>query len=151
AENARLRQQVILDESAVQENVELNNQLQYHAPPAAADFDQVHAVVMTNPQNAIDQSGTIGAGGSGGIRVGTRVVSPRGGLVGTVDRLFGHVGHVTLLTDNQSAVTALDLTSPTAVGIIQPGGGGSDVLVMDLVSKAKYVAQGDTIITAGSI
>jgi rod shape-determining protein MreC len=151
AENAKLREQVILDESALQENVQLRDQLHYRAPPAAADFDQVHTVVMTKPLDAIDQSITIGAGSSDGLRVGSVVVAPRGGLVGTVDRLFAHQAHVTLLTDNQSAVTALDLTNPTAVGIIQPGGGGSDVLVMDLVSKAKNVAEGDTIVTAGSI
>jgi len=151
AENQKLRQQVIIDESALQENVQLKNQLHYRAPPAAADFDQVHAVVLTKPLNAIDQSVTIGAGRSDGLREGSVVVSPTGGLVGTVDRTFAHVAHVTLLTDNQSAVTAMDLTSPTAVGIIQPGGGGSDVLVLDLVSKAKYVAANDTIITAGSI
>ena len=151
AENARLRRQVILEESAVQENVQLRNQLHYHGPPRASDFDQVNAVVMTKPLNAIDQSVTIGAGSSDGLRLGSVVVSPTGGLVGTVDRLFSHVAHVTLLTDNQSAVTAMDLTNPTAVGIIQPGGGGSDVLVLDLVSKAKYVSEGDTIVTAGSI
>ena len=153
AQVARLRAQVILDESALQENVQLKDQLRYHGPPTIANFDRVNAVVLTNPQNAIDQSVTIGAGSQDGLAPGSVVVSPTGGLVGTVDRVFAHVAHVTLLTDNQSAVTALDYTSPTAVGIIQPsgGGGGSSALVLDLVSKSKYVAAGDTIITAGSI
>ena len=148
----KLRAQVIQDESAVQENVHLKDQLRYHGPPSVANFDRVNAVVLTNPQNAIDQSVTIGAGSADGLRSGSVVVSSSGGLVGTVDRAFPHVAHVTLLTDNQSAVTAIDLTSPTAVGIIQPGGGGnSDVLVLDLVSKSKYIGVGDTIITAGSL
>ena len=151
AENAQLRRQVIQDESAVQENVQLKNELNYLGPPSVADFDRVHAVVLTHPLNAIDQSVTIGAGSTNGIRAGSVVVSPTGGLVGTVDRTFAHVAHVTLLTDNQSAVTAIDLTYPTAVGIIQPGGGGSDVLVLDLVSKTKFVGVADTIITAGSL
>ena len=147
----KLRAQVIQDESAVQENVHLKDQLRYHGPPSVANFNQINAVVLTNPQNAIDQSVTIGAGSDDGLAQGNVVVSSSGGLVGTVDRAFPHVAHVTLLTDNQSAVTAIDLTSPTAVGIIQPGGGGSDVLVLDLVSKTKPVAVGDTIITAGSL
>ena len=147
----QLRAQVIQDESAVQENVQLKDQLRYHGPPSVANYNRVNAVVLTNPQNAIDQSVTIGAGSGDGLAPGNVVVSSSGGLVGTVDRTFSHVAHVTLLTDNQSAVTAIDLTSPTAVGIIQPGGGGSDVLVLDLVSKTKYVAVGDTIITAGSL
>jgi rod shape-determining protein MreC len=150
AQIAELRRQRIHDESAVQENVQLRSELQYVGPPSVANFDRVNAVVLTNPQNAIDESVTIGAGTANGIRAGSVVVSPTGGLVGTVDRAFAHVAHVTLLTDNQSAVTAIDLTNPTAVGIIQPGGGGSDVLVLDLVSKTKFVGVSDTIITAGS-
>ena len=151
AEVEKLRQQVIQDESAVQQNVNLKSQLHYHGPPSVANFDRVHTVVLTNPQDAIDQTVTIGAGADDGLAQGNVVVSPTGGLVGTVDRVFAHVAHVTLLTDNESAVTAIDLTYPTAVGIIEPGGGGNDVLMLDLVSKTKYVAVGDTIITAGSI
>jgi rod shape-determining protein MreC len=149
----KLRTQLILDESALQENVHLKAQLNYHGPPSVANFDRVSAVVLTNPQNAIDQSVTIGAGSHDGLAVGSVVVAPSGGLVGTVDRVFADVAHVTLLTDNQSAVTAIDLTSPTAVGIIQPSGrgSGSSALVLDLVAKSKNVAAGDTIITAGSI
>ena len=151
AQNARLRQQLIIDESALQENVQLRDQLHYRGPPSVQDFAKVHAVVNTNPQNAIDESVTIGAGIDDGVRAGSVVVAPRGGLVGVVDRAFAHVARVTLLTDNQSAVTAIDLTSPTAVGIIQPGGGGSNVLVLDLVAQSKVVDVGDTIITAGTL
>jgi rod shape-determining protein MreC len=151
AQNAQLREQVILDESALQENVQLKDQLHYRGPPSVADFAQVHAAVLTKPLNAIDESVTIDAGANDGVRTGSVVVAPTRGLVGTVDKTFSQVAHVTLLTDNRSAVTATDLTSPAAVGIIQPGGGGSDVLVLDLVPKAKNVAGGDTIITAGSL
>jgi rod shape-determining protein MreC len=48
-------------------------------------------------------------------------------------------------------VTATDLTYPAAVGVIQRGGGGSDVLVLDLVSKGDFVGIGDTVITAGTL
>jgi rod shape-determining protein MreC len=91
-------------------------------------------------------------GTNDGVHAGDVVIDPvTGGLVGTVDRAFSGVASVTLLTDTQSAVTSVDLTSPTAIGIIQPGGGGSDALVLDLVSKEKVVNKGDTIITAGSL
>jgi rod shape-determining protein MreC len=116
------------------------------------DFRQVHASVMVNPQNAIDQSVAITVGTNDGVHAGDVVIDPvTGGLVGTVDHAFTGVAHVTLLTDPQSAVTSVDLMSPTAVGIIQPGGGGSDALVLDLVSKSKVIREGDTIITAGSL
>ena len=147
-----LRQQLTLDEGAVQQNVQLRRALDYKGLPTIVDFRQVHASVSVNPQNAIDQSVGITVGTNDGVRAGDVVIDPVSeGLVGTVDRAFPSVASVTLLTDTQSAVTSVDLTSPTAVGIIQPGGGGSDALVLDLVAKSKVVREGDTIITAGSL
>jgi rod shape-determining protein MreC len=150
-----LRRQAIQDESALQENVQLRAALQYRGPASIANFRQVHAAVQTNPQNAIDQSVTIAAGSQDGVAVGDVVVAPTGGqsggLVGTVDRVAANVARVTLLTDDQSRVTAADLTSPTAIGIVKRGGGGSDVLILDRVLKQKAVRVGDTIITAGTL
>jgi rod shape-determining protein MreC len=148
----KLRQQVIQDESAVQENVQLKAQLRYKGPPSIADFRRVGAAILTNPQSPIDQSVTIAAGARDGLRAGNVVVDPSTrGLVGTVDRVWSSVARVTLLTDGQSGVTATDLTYPSAVGVIQRGGGGSDVLVLDLVSKGDFVGIGDTVITAGTL
>jgi rod shape-determining protein MreC len=150
-----LRRQAIQDESALQENVQLRAALQYRGPASIANFRQVHAAVQTNPQNAIDQSVTIAAGSQDGVSAGDVVVAPTGGqsggLVGTVDRVAANVARVTLLTDDQSRVTAADLTSPTAIGIVKRGGGGSDVLILDRVLKQKAVRVGDTIITAGTL
>jgi rod shape-determining protein MreC len=145
-----LRQQLSLDEGAVQQNVQLKAALNYHGLPSIKDFTQVHAMVSVNPQN-IDQSVEITTGTNDGVRAGNVVIDPvSGGLVGTVERAVPSVARVTLLTDSQSAATAIDLTNPTAVGMIRPGGGGSDALVLDLVSKQKVIREGDTIITAGS-
>ncbi len=147
-----LRQQVIQDESAVQENVQLKAHLRYHGPPSVRDFDRVGAAILTNQQSPIDQSVTIAAGTSSGVAAGSVVVDPStGGLVGTVDRARSSVARVTLLTDGQSAVTATDLTYPSAIGVVTRGGGGSDVLVLDSVSKSAYVGIGDTVITAGRL
>ena len=79
------------------------------------------------------------------------VVITTEGLVGTVSRVFAHVARVMLLTDEQSAVTARDLTVPTAIGVVQRGNGATAVLAMDLVSKTKHVGIGDTIVTNGSL
>jgi rod shape-determining protein MreC len=147
-----LQQQLSLDEGAVQQNVQLKAALNYRGLPSIKNFRRVNASVAVNPQSAIDQSVAITAGTNDGVRAGDVVIDPvTGGLVGTVDRAFPSVARVTLLTDSQSAATSIDLTSPTAVGIIQPGGGGSDALVLDLVSKSKVVREGDTIVTAGSL
>ena len=148
---ADLRQQLILDEGALQENVQLKAALNYHGPASIVNFHQVRAAVAVNPQNAIDQSVEIAAGSHDGVHVGNVVVASSGGLVGTVSRVAGGVSRVTLLTDDQSAATAADLTHPSAVGVIKRGGGGSDVLILDRVSKNENVNVGDTIITAGTI
>jgi rod shape-determining protein MreC len=150
-ENQQLQQKLIFDEQAVQENVQLRAQLDFKGVPGLDKFNRVNTEVQTNPQNAIDQSVTIAAGSSSGIAAGDVVVSPAGGLVGIVDKTFSGVSRVTLLTDEQSSVTSTDLTSPTAIGEVHRGGGGSTVLVLDRVPKAKYVGVGDKVITAGSL
>lgn len=145
-----LRQQLSLDEGAVQQNVQLKAALDYKGLPSLASFRRVNAAVAVNPQSAVNQSVAITAGTKDGVSVGNVVIDPvTGGLIGTVDRAVGSMSRVTLLTDPQSAATAIDLTSPTAVGIIQPGGGGSDALSLNLVPKSKVVLVGDTIVTAG--
>jgi rod shape-determining protein MreC len=157
SENTRLRRQVhdlqqklIYDEQAVQENVQLRTQLEFRGAPSIADFDRVNTEVLTNPQSSLDQSVTIAAGATSGIAAGDVVISPSGGLVGLVDQAWSSIARVTLLTDEQSSVTATDLTSPTAVGEVHRGG-GSGVLVLDRVPKAKYVGVGDRVITAGTL
>jgi rod shape-determining protein MreC len=154
AENARLRNELILDESAVYQNVQLKKALEYRGPPSIASFHRINAEVLTNPQTPIDQSVTIAAGSNDGVAQGDVVVEPTpagpGGLVGTVTRVWAGVARVTLLIDTSSHVSASDLTSPSAIGIVSSGGGGN-VLIFDRVSKSKHVAVGDTIVTSGTI
>ena len=150
-ENAALQQQVLLDEQAIQENVQLRAQLDFKGAPGLDQFNRVHTEVLSNPQSSIDQSVTIAAGKSDGVSPGDVVIVPGGGLVGLVDKAFANISRVTLLTDEQSSVTATDLTSPTAVGEVHRGGGGSDVLVLDRVPKSKFVGVGDKVITAGTL
>jgi rod shape-determining protein MreC len=142
---------------AVQQNVQLQKALDYHGPPSVADFRKVNAEVLANPQSASAQTVTIAAGSGAGVVPGSVVVEPTGGpdatgaLIGVVDKVEHDVSRVVLLTDSSSSVTATDLTSPAVVGALRPGGGGSDVLILDRVPKQPYVRVGDTIITAGDI
>lgn len=150
-QNATLRQALINDEQAIQENVQLQQQLQFKGPPAVADFGRVSTEVLIYPQNSIEQTVTIAAGSSSGVAANDVVLAPNGALVGIVDRVWNGVARVRLLTDQESSVTATDLTSPTANGEVHVGGGGSGVLVLDRVPKSKYVGVGDQIITAGTL
>jgi rod shape-determining protein MreC len=157
AQVADLQRQLILDEGAVQENAQLRNALNYHGPPSVTDFDHINASVLVNPQGAIDESVIISVGSSQGVLKGSVVVEPTGGpegtggLVGTVARVFSDESRVTLLTDSDSAVTATDLTNPSVIGVVRRGGGSSDVLILDRVSKQPFVRAGATIITAGTV
>jgi rod shape-determining protein MreC len=158
SENAKLKKQVdalraqlVLDESALQENVLLRQQLQYKGPPSLANFDRRNAAVLANPQSAFDESITVAAGTADGVHAGYPVIDARGGLVGTIDRAEKGVSRVTLLTDGQSAVTATDLNNPAAVGLVRRGGGSGDTLILDRVPKAPNVEVGDIVITAGSL
>jgi len=55
---------------------------------------------------------------------------------------------VTLLTDETSAVSALDLRT-NAAGIVRHGIAGGEALVLDRVTKEDVVRAGDVVITAG--
>jgi rod shape-determining protein MreC len=157
AQNEALRRELILDEGALQENVQLRKALNYQGPPSIADYDKVHTSVVANSQSTLEESVVIGAGKSDGVQLGSVVVEPLGGpdgtgaLVGTVDRVTSHASRVTLLTDSGSAVTATDVTNPQVIGAVRRGGGSSDVLILDRVPKRPVVRVGDTIVTAGSL
>ena len=157
AQVADLQSRLILDEGAIQENVQLRKALDYHGPPSVTGFERVDAAVLAHPQSAIDQSVTISVGTSQGVVAGSVVVEPTGGsdrigaLVGTVDRAFSNVARVTLLTDTESAVTATDLTNTRVGGAVRRGSGSGDTLILDRVPKPAVVHAGDTIITAGTL
>jgi rod shape-determining protein MreC len=146
---ASLQREVINAKTAESQNAVLRRELNYHGPPSTRDFVQVHAEVMVNPQNALGESVVVSAGSSAGIRTGDVVVTPDG-LVGTVARTTGGSSLVRLITDEQSAVTATDVTHPASVGLISSGS-GSSVLSFDLVPKTEVVNTGDTIITSGTL
>jgi rod shape-determining protein MreC len=156
-EIASYQQQVIHDEGAVQQNVQLTAALNYHGPPSVANFGKVYAGVVANPQSAIEESVTIDAGSGDGVQVGDVVVEPTGSpdgtgaLIGTVDLVTHNVSRVLLLTDDDSAVTATDLSNSSVIGSVRPGGSNGSTLILDRVPKQPSVQVGDTIITAGSL
>jgi rod shape-determining protein MreC len=148
AENEQLKQQVIQNESALQENVRLKSLLNYRNSPAfPQEYDGVAAEVMSQPSRAFDQTIVVSAGSDDGVAVDAPVVTADG-LVGTVTRVTASAARVRLLTDESSAVSALDLRTG-ASGIVEHGQSG-DSLVLSRVSKKEVVHEGDEIITAGT-
>jgi rod shape-determining protein MreC len=152
-ENEGLRRQLVLNESALQENVELRNALDYKSAPTLKDFRLVAAQVVVSPPSQFDQQVVIAAGSADGLAENDVVVAPEGrgsaGLVGQVTKVFRDIAGVTLITDEDSAVRATVLTNPSAVGILRHGS-GTDTLILDRVSKVPNVRLHDVIMTAGS-
>ena len=147
AENELLRQQVIQNESALQQNVVLRQLLEYRDSPSfPADYEGVAAEVIVQPASAFEQEIIVSAGSNEGIEVNAAVVTADG-FVGTVTRVTDTAARVRLLTDESSAVSAVDLRT-RAAGVVMHGQSGN-ALVLERVSKREVVHVGDEIVTAG--
>jgi rod shape-determining protein MreC len=147
AENELLQQQVIQNESALQQNVQLKRLLVYREGPSfPADYDGVAAEVIARPASAFEQEIVVTAGSNDGVRLNAAVVTADG-FVGTVTKVTSGAARVRLLTDESSAVSSVDLRT-RASGVVVHGQSG-DSLVLDRVSKKEVVHVGDEIVTAG--
>lgn len=155
SENKRLRsevdqarQQVIQYQSAYQENIQLRKLLRYiDGPRFPTDYSPVAARIISRAPSEFDQQVVMSAGSSSRIRQDTPVVT-NDGLVGRVTDLNAGAAQVTLITDDNSAVPALDQNS-RALGLVRVGQGEGQ-LILDRVPKEMNVQQGDVIVTAGT-
>ena len=148
AENVRLRQLAVQNEFAANEIKQLKELLQFkEGPTFPGDFNPISASVISRPAGAFAQAIIVSAGSADGVEVNAPVVNGDG-LIGLVTRVTTHASRVTLLTDEQSAVSALDAKTDAA-GIVGQGPGIGATLELDNVSKDKEVHVGDTIVTAG--
>lgn len=154
SENERLREQVdlltqrvIQNTNAAQENDDLRRQLHYVGLPRfPQDYRPVPTDVISGAPSEFQQQVGIAAGSSDGIRKDDPVVTADG-LVGKVSAVAGHQAQVTLLTDPNLKVSALDLESKAA-GIVSHGQ-GAGTLTLDRVQKSQTLRPGDTIVTQG--
>ena len=147
AENELLKQRVIANESALQQNVTLKRLLDYREGPTfPADYDGVAAEVIVQPPSPFEQEIVIAAGSKDGVHEDAPVVTADG-FVGTVTRVTEDAARVRLLTDESSAVSAVDVLTG-ASGVVVQGQSG-DSLVLDRVSRKETVRIGDEITTAG--
>ena len=147
AENELLRQQVIANESALQQNVTFKQLLDYREGPTfPTDYDGIAAEVLVGSTSPFEQEIVVAAGSADGVAVDAPVVTGDG-FVGTVTRVTENAARVRLLTDEQSAVSAEDVRTG-ASGVVKPGQSG-DALVLDRVSKKEVVRVGDEVTTAG--
>ena len=147
AENEVLRQKVIQNESALQKNVGLKALLDYvEGPQFPSGYTYVATSVTARPAGAFEQEIVLPVGTDNGVELNAPVLTDDG-LVGQVTRVTEDSSRVTLLTDEGSAVSAVDLVTD-AEGIVEHGQSG-DSLVLNRVSKKAVVNVGDEIITSG--
>jgi rod shape-determining protein MreC len=148
AEIDRLRQQVVQNEAAAQENSQLKSLLKLHDIQRLRNYRQVAARVIAQPPSQFEQQIVVSAGSSSGIRVHSPVVTADG-LVGDVAKVTSDTSLVTLLTDSSSAVSALDPRTGDR-GTIRGGQPSADTLSLENVPIAGTVARGHPIVTAGT-
>jgi len=148
AEVERLRQKLVQSQTAVLQNAELRRLLRFREGPAfPRDYTGVAARIIGRTPGQFEQQVVIAAGSNVRVHVNDPVVTAAG-LVGRVTRVSRRSSRVTLLTDETSAVSALDLKS-NAAGIVRHGVAGGDALVLERVTKENVVEPGDVVITAG--
>ncbi len=146
-ENRELRQRVIQSEFARQELSTLKSLLAYvESPRFPDDFEPTVAEVIGRPAGAFAQAITIAAGSEDGVSVEDPVITGDG-LVGIVTRVFDGTARIQLLTDQEAAVSALDLRTG-ATGIVRHAHGTRETLVLDRVRKQDDIKEGDEIVTA---
>jgi rod shape-determining protein MreC len=154
SENARLRREVdrysslaIQNDTAAQQNAELKRELHYvSSREFPRDYDYVATDVISRAPSEFDQQLTIAAGSSSGIRFEDPVVNADG-LIGLITKVTHDTSQVTLLTDPQLKVSAVDLAT-RASGIVAAGQ-ARGTLILDRVSKAQMLRQNDLIVTQG--
>ncbi|HET7745146.1 MAG TPA: rod shape-determining protein MreC [Gaiellaceae bacterium] len=148
AENRALRQRVIQNAFARQENVYLRKAVNFEdGPRFPNDFNAVTAEVIGRPPGAFTQSIVIAAGANDGVRANDPVVTVDG-LAGLVTRVSSHTARVELLTDQEAAASAIDIRTG-ASGVVRHARGTRETLVLDRVRKEDVVKVGDEIVTAG--
>jgi rod shape-determining protein MreC len=131
---------------AVHENRVLHKILVYESGKRfPEDYRPVNTEIINRPPSEFQQDVGIAAGTSSGIRLHDPVVTPDG-LVGQITAVAKHTALVTLLTDESSAVSALDVRT-RAGGIVQLG--PTSEMNFDRVTKDQVVERGDIVITAG--
>ena len=137
-ELARLRE--------VERDFEQLSQLIKIRPPGPDDVFVAAGVFARDPSNLKDII-AIDRGRDDGLQEGMLVLTPQGSLVGSVTRVLEDVAWVTLITDPDSAVSALIQESRTRGVVV---GAADGTLTMEFVVETADVQAGDLVLTSGS-
>lgn len=153
-ENAKLRREVrdwraqaLVNLAAQKQNDSLKALLNFEQGPSyPKDYRAVNASVISFPSGPFDEQLTISAGANSGVTLLAPVMSADG-LVGHVTNVGPSTARVTLITDPDSSIAAVDLTTKVT-GLIRHGQGST--LILDRVPKEAVVTKGNIIVTEGT-
>jgi len=149
AEVDHLRKRLIKFQSAAQQNVNLRKSLHYISGPSLPrDYTPVTAEIISKPPSSFEQQVIVAAGSANGIHNDDPVVNGDGNLIGKITKTASNQAQVTLLTDEDTAVSAVDIDTG-AEGIVRHGHGPGTTLFLDMVPKAERVVRTNRIVTAG--
>jgi rod shape-determining protein MreC len=144
----RLRKRMIRLQFAAQQNKHLTRSLKYvSGPNIPKDYRPVTTEIISKLPSQFEQRVVIAAGSANGIHTDDPVVTPDG-LVGKVSKVASHQAQVLLLTDEDTAVSAIDVDT-RAEGIVRHGHGPGTTLFLDQVPKSEHVVPNNRIVTAG--
>ena len=148
SELEQLRSQELLNLEKARQEEQIAKLLHYRDGPTFPNgYRAVTARVVSASASPFAHSLVITAGSAAGIADGQPVVSGDG-LVGLVSNVFPDTAYVTLLSDTQTYVPAVDVQT-NARGVVHPSSAGP--LILDQVNKQLKVSAGDQIVTLGTI
>ncbi len=143
-----MRKRLIKLQFAAQENKSLTKSLRYvSGPKFPQDYRPVTAEIISKLPSQFEQRVVLSAGSADGIKDDDPVLTADG-LVGKISKVASHQAQVTLLTDEDTAVSAIDIDT-RAEGIVRHGHGPGTSLFLDKVPKSEHVATNNRIVTAG--
>jgi rod shape-determining protein MreC len=144
----RLRSQATLNVAAARQLDQLKRLMAFEEGPTfPKNFRAVNTTVISYPGTPFAQQVTIAAGTDSGLAMNTPIVTADG-LIGHVTNVGPNTAQVTLLTDPDSSVPAVD-ASHHVTGLVKHGTRGT--LILDRVSKEAVVEKDDVIVTRGTV
>lgn len=152
AERDELLRKAVGYEVAVEENHELRELLALRTNGLDAYEQRTARIIGRSPSNLLRDTLQVDVGSGAGVRVGDPVVAD-GGLVGKVTTVASGTAIVTLITDPSSAVSARVLNRPELgeLGLLKPSIGDPLDLLVQLLDRDARIAQGDIVVTSGTI
>lgn len=154
AENARLRAEVVAGENARSQNAELRRLVGLRAEPSFPEgLDAVAARVIARSPTVWTSTVTIDAGSDDGVEVDDPVIASDG-LVGRVRSVTSSAAAVQLITDQESAVSAVVLPDRRNArsrvgGVVRPEVGDPSDLLVEFIERGRRIRRGWTVVTAG--